>query len=983
MPPKKPSKPNPDTPTSPRVTRSRHASTSGPPVGLFSIDEELQRRRHSLGDTGPEPQAGTSTGSDSRVWFADFDDITDDVFARGLDITSTQVLPIPAPGTLPPPVHRAYSPTEFDAPDLDNTQAFRTANEMSDDERGAGGGGHHTPLQPVAPPPADPMAMIAFLMQRMTDQADEARQQRIDDAAIRAAELKVIRDEQAARDRKHDDELKNRAAELKLMFDANEKKDKDWAETRKTDRDREANLRKESADAVQVLADEVKRLATRRPGSPRPSHLKLPSFDLERDKDSFKQWHDRYRMHIKAHRIHLVVNVDERNERALTELTSALSNATLQWIANRDFTPEDRKDPDALIAAFEAYIKDQSNPTVTVVELFTMKRYTHESADALHARINEKLNKVDFSVITDIRDYFGMTATIIANDPVLRKQMYLDKVDTYAKAHAATKADEQATSHSKMINAATSSSSTSAVLDSVSSYKRGQNQTNQRNASSAEQSHRGNSSGQTRDFASFSRGGNRGGYQGNQYRGRGGFASSNSRPQSPDRSDNRDRGRSASRDQTRDQSHARSQSTSSYTSSDTCQSCGKSGHPRKECWAFSKICTNCGRPRHIAPACRQPPKGQSASGVSTSFLEGTLGGVTATYKAPRESSTLLEGWLGSITGVATTTEDLLLAPAVKWDREVLAIEKSNNVTVSLKALGSEPFDVIINIDHESNLTAIPASTAGDIPLFDTDSVLHTADGSSWPVLGSFYAQLRFGHHVKVEKVFVAEGLPLPLLAADMLQELGLPHSSALWASRTAPTQDSPSNPVAVDKLWAPVPSGSSPNNRRFQKRKATAYELHQVPNLRQASEPLQQMAPETSQELELAPHLSSTQTNTDSHTPSTDQRQTSQAQPSTPPQLSTRKTAVPTAAGSSSPSQSGRKGLTLLPAGEASSGRKRMTAPSSPSDPSRTSTSSITPTPRLKRPSAPPIAYRPNRPFLIRAAALKSKIVSAKDTPFR
>jgi predicted KAP-like P-loop ATPase len=60
-----------------------------------------------------------------------------------------------------------------------------------------------------------------------------------------------------------------------------------------------------------------------------------------------------------------------------------------------------------------------------------MKRHPHETADHLNARINEKLNRVDFTVITDLRNYFGMTAKIIANDPVLRKCMYLDKVNTY------------------------------------------------------------------------------------------------------------------------------------------------------------------------------------------------------------------------------------------------------------------------------------------------------------------------------------------------------------------------------------------------------------------------------------------------------------------------------------------------------------------------------------------------------------------------
>ncbi len=43
------------------------------------------------------------------------------------------------------------------------------------------------------------------------------------------------------------------------------------------------------------------------------------------------------------------------------------------------------------------------------------------------------------------------TARIIANHPALRKSIYLNKVDTYAKAHADDKGDEQATVHSKMV----------------------------------------------------------------------------------------------------------------------------------------------------------------------------------------------------------------------------------------------------------------------------------------------------------------------------------------------------------------------------------------------------------------------------------------------------------------------------------------------------------------------------------------------------
>jgi hypothetical protein len=69
----------------------------------------------------------------------------------------------------------------------------------------------------------------------------------------------------------------------------------------------------------------------------------------------------------------------------------------------------------------------------------------------------KKLNQIDFAVITNICDYFGMTAIFIANNPTLRQHMYLDKVDKYAKPYAAVKANEQQASiHSKMVTAASS-----------------------------------------------------------------------------------------------------------------------------------------------------------------------------------------------------------------------------------------------------------------------------------------------------------------------------------------------------------------------------------------------------------------------------------------------------------------------------------------------------------------------------------------------
>jgi hypothetical protein len=113
-------------------------------------------------------------------------------------------------------------------------------------------------------------------------------------------------------------------------------------------------------------------------------------------------------MYICDHNLHLIEDAEERRERQL-------SNDTMKWIANRDLSDVTWHDPAALNQAFEDHIKESSNPTVTIVELFTMKRHPHETADHLNARINEKLNQVDSTVITDLRDYFGMTAKIIAS----------------------------------------------------------------------------------------------------------------------------------------------------------------------------------------------------------------------------------------------------------------------------------------------------------------------------------------------------------------------------------------------------------------------------------------------------------------------------------------------------------------------------------------------------------------------------------------
>jgi hypothetical protein len=52
-------------------------------------------------------------------------------------------------------------------------------------------------------------------------------------------------------------------------------------------------------------------------------------------------------MHLHAHLIHFIVDTKEHLEHCLTKLTAAQSNETLDWIANLNFTEEERASPEA------------------------------------------------------------------------------------------------------------------------------------------------------------------------------------------------------------------------------------------------------------------------------------------------------------------------------------------------------------------------------------------------------------------------------------------------------------------------------------------------------------------------------------------------------------------------------------------------------------------------------------------------------------
>ena len=738
MPPKKQTKPIEPTD---RITRASHTATQ-PRVPQ---EERPASPASDVSTVVPDSSPGTS------VWSIQ-DSISEQEFFDNIDITSTGELP--RLQNLPPAVNRSYSPTEFDNQNLTTNQTVFQSVIMSshgDDEE------HDRMLQEEEdqrqrrareniPPPMPPIKIpgmspdVMAMIQMMQAQQQQAF------AAQAAAQ-------------------KEQNERFQMLF-LTERKDREAAERRQ---ERARKEEREQNDAnIKHMVDQIAGLTATKPERARPPTARLPSFDIDKDQKSFPQWKGRWEAYIKANKLHTISEPEEKKDRLMGDLTSALTDNTLRWILHRDMPEEDRSDAEKVIQAIEDHIKESTNPVVAVVELITMKRYPNETADHLNARINEKLTQCDTSSITDVRDYLGLIATIVACEPHLRKRMYLDKINTHAKAALAVKADEQATVHSKMLPA-----DTPASVNATSTYKR--DQTRDRQAQQPQQerpredqgSHRGQARG-------------RGRYE----RGRGGH----SRDQS--------RGRSESRDQPQRQSRPESQSGSPKP----CYRCGKTNHIPSECWFIDKECLNCHKIGHIAPACRGPKQSQAANGSSNSVegsrsTGGSLGAVTATTgvqslkqkfeqmsrqnQSNPTAETLRAGSRTQASSRRSPTQNLVnpVVGSDEKDLEIPDLEPLDTIQIQVQFAikNAQPFNMEILPDTGANVTAIDQADAKGMPLKSTSVVLRVADGKALNTLGSIEAIISRHGIEAAEQIYVVQGLTRPLLSRRMLKAIGMIH----------------------------------------------------------------------------------------------------------------------------------------------------------------------------------------------------------------
>ena len=373
---------------------------------------------------------------------------------------------------------------------------------------------------------------------------------------------------------------------------------------------------------------------------------------------------------------------------------------------------------------------------------------------------------------------------MVAVDSSLRKRMFLDKVDTYAKARIAVKSDEQATANAKLSN------NYEASAHATSSYKKDQkafrqNFNPEREFGSRDQnSYRGQSNSRSHSNA-------RGGYQGRNHDGR------------PDRDPSQYRGRSQSRNQdTRSQSQSRTPA---------CFRCGKL-HSPDTCWAKDKQCNNCEKIGHIAPVCRQPKRDQPQhqTSATSNSVEGNLGTVQANHnstssdnvwklftaaakeevrqrdisKADAKLAKILETIARlKEPEVPSTNPQNSESSSTKLQANVIQavrvytvrdLEPLESVAIMVKPhqQGSNDFAINILPDSGANVTAIEEQDAEHLTLNTTSIVLKGAEGSVLNTIGTFKATLsRHGNYAE-EDIYVVRGLSKPLLSRRMLKELG-------------------------------------------------------------------------------------------------------------------------------------------------------------------------------------------------------------------
>ena len=122
-----------------------------------------------------------------------------------------------------------------------------------------------------------------------------------------------------------------------------------------------ARANKESQAKTQahmdMMADQIARLTAGRNDKHKAPIVKLPMFDIDKDRKSFPQWRERWNGYLVAHSLVSDPADDENEEKLMTYLKSSLTDNTLRWLKHQDITEEDRKSTKKVLDIFDEHIK--------------------------------------------------------------------------------------------------------------------------------------------------------------------------------------------------------------------------------------------------------------------------------------------------------------------------------------------------------------------------------------------------------------------------------------------------------------------------------------------------------------------------------------------------------------------------------------------------------------------------------------------------
>ena len=257
-------------------------------------------------------------------------------------------------------------------------------------------------------------------------------------------------------------EEKKEAAELRAILEAQRKEDIERAEAERY------AMNKAHENQLKLLQDQLAAMAKPDNSGPKSSS-KMPTFDLVKDKETFKLWKSRWEIHIKGHKFDSISNSVERNTRLRAELNSCLSDDTLNWLLNNNFAEEDLTKADFVLQAIELKVNESTNPLIQQIEMLRINQNEHETGDHLIQRIRDISNKCSYDKITNVQDHLNMITLLKAVRPTIRKKMLLQKVDTFDKAIQVLLSEEQANADTKLC-----SEPKDAEVFAMSAYKKDQ-----------------------------------------------------------------------------------------------------------------------------------------------------------------------------------------------------------------------------------------------------------------------------------------------------------------------------------------------------------------------------------------------------------------------------------------------------------------------------------------------------------------------------